>query len=100
MTCKSHEDLLMHDVPDPDKWLAALDVQPASGWDGTVTYAGWQHVPSVFVVAKHDRVLPAPLQLQLAELAGSQVKEIEAGHMLQLAKPAEVAAIIQEAAAS
>jgi pimeloyl-ACP methyl ester carboxylesterase len=96
MTCVTPENLLLHDVPDKDKWLSALQPQPARGLD-PITYCGWRHVPSIFVVAKQDRLLPEALQLQLAQSAGSEVV-VDAGHQLMLVRPREVADIIKSAA--
>lgn len=98
MTCVTPEELLFHDVPGKEKWLAALQPQPGHGWDDTVTYAGWRHVPSVYVVAKLDKLIPAELQPVLAKSANSELKEVEAGHMLILSRPQEVADIIKAAA--
>jgi pimeloyl-ACP methyl ester carboxylesterase len=97
-TAVTPENLLLHDVPDKDKWLSALQPQPARGWDDTITYCGWRHVPSIFVVAKQDRLLPEALQLQLAQSAVSEVKVVDAGHQLMLVRPREVADIIKSAA--
>ena len=99
MTCKQPAELLFHDVPDADKWLAAMDCQPAEGWNDTIAYAGWQHVPSVYVVAKNDKVIPVELQHQLVDLSQSELRELDSGHMLSLTKPDEIVAIIKEAAA-
>ena len=73
--------------------------QPAKGWNEVISYAGWQHVPSVYVVAKNDRLLPVELQQQLVGLSQSELKELDSGHMIPLTKPNEVVAIIKEAAA-
>lgn len=98
MTCANPKELLLHDVPDKDKWLAVLQPQPALGWDDAITYCGWRHVPSIFVVAKQDKLLPEALQLQLAQMAGAEIKTIDAGHQLMLVRPGEVADIIKAAA--
>jgi pimeloyl-ACP methyl ester carboxylesterase len=98
MTCVTPDELLVHDVPDKSRWLAVLQPQPARGWDGTITYCGWRHVPSVYVVAKQDKLLPAALQMQMAQIAGSEIKEIDVGHMVMLVRPKEVADIIKAAA--
>jgi pimeloyl-ACP methyl ester carboxylesterase len=55
-------------------------------------------VPSIFVVAKQDKLLPEALQLQLVQSAGSEVKVVDAGHQLMLVRPREVADIIKSAA--
>lgn len=98
MTCVTPEELLFHDVPDKSKWLAVLQPQPSRCWDDTITYCGWRHVPSVYVVAKQDKLLPAALQTQMAQMTGSEIREIDAGHLLMLVRPNEVADIIKAAA--
>lgn len=97
MICVNPEENLFHDVPDKAKWLSILQPQPA-GWDGTVTYCGWRHVPSTYVVAKNDKLIPVAVQTKLAQLAGSEIKELDVGHMLMLVKPEEVADIVKTAA--
>jgi hypothetical protein len=63
------------------EWSAKLHAQPAENWNGTVQYAGWRDVPSVYIVCKKDAAIPEPLQLQLASMAGSQVEVLDVGHM-------------------
>ena len=77
--------------------MSKLHTQPAEGWDGTITHAGWQHVPSVYIVCTKDAALPEALQMQLAGSAGSKIEKVEAGHMAQVSKPAEVASLIDQA---
>ncbi|GLA04160.1 hypothetical protein AnigIFM60653_004204 [Aspergillus niger] len=102
MHCAKPEVLLLDDVPEPEKaeWLAELKHQPAEGWNGTVPYAGWKDVPSVYLVCEGDNALPAGLQEQLANLAGSQIERCSAGHMPQISQPSRVAEVIRAAAAS
>ncbi|EHA18810.1 hypothetical protein CBS76997_1918 [Aspergillus niger] len=102
MYCAKPEVLLLDDVPEPEKaeWLAELKPQPADGWNGTVPYAGWKDVPSVYLVCEGDNALPAGLQEQLANLAGSQIERCSAGHMPQISQPSRVAEVIRAAAAS
>lgn len=99
MTCKSPADLLMHDVPDQDRWLEVMQTQPASGWDSTTNYAAWKHVPSIYVGTRQDKLLPQGLQEQFAQTAGSELVWLDTGHMMPLVKPAALADIILKAAA-
>ena len=101
MHCKSPETLLFHDL-DPtsaEKWKKELQPQPSEGWDDTVTYCGWKDVSSVYLVCENDQVIPPPMQLQLAELAGSKVEKCGAGHMSILSMPEKVAEVVKNAAA-
>ncbi|PYH91652.1 alpha/beta-hydrolase [Aspergillus ellipticus CBS 707.79] len=98
--CAQPEVLLFDDVAEPEKamWLAEMKPQPAQGWDGTVTYAGWKQVPSVYLITEGDKALPVPLQEQLAGLAGSHIERCSAGHMPQLSQPGRVVEVIKAAA--
>ncbi|GKZ23632.1 hypothetical protein AbraIFM66951_009910 [Aspergillus brasiliensis] len=102
MYCAEPEVLLLSDVPESDKaeWLAELKSQPAEGWNGAVSYAGWRDVPSVYLICEVDKALPAGLQEQLANLAGSQIERCSAGHMPQISQPSRVAEVIRAAAAT
>jgi pimeloyl-ACP methyl ester carboxylesterase len=85
---------------DKEKWIHRLQTQPSSGWDATISYCGWREVPSVYLVCNADQVLPAPLQRQMAQLAGSEIEECEAGHMVIISMPERVAAVVSAAAGS
>ncbi|MCJ1402764.1 hypothetical protein MMC11_005985 [Xylographa trunciseda] len=102
MTCAMPEKILFNDLDDADreKWTKALKPQPAEGWDGTVTYCGWKDVPSVYLICESDGAIPPPLQLQLAEMAGSQIEKCNAGHMPMLSMPERVVEVITSAAAA
>lgn len=97
--CKSPEALLFNDLDtaSAEKWTKELQPQPSQGWDDTVTYCGWRDVPSVYLVCENDQVIPPPMQLQLAELAGSKVEKCGAGHMSFLSMPEKVADIVKDA---
>ncbi|KAI1342848.1 hypothetical protein F5Y15DRAFT_412524 [Xylariaceae sp. FL0016] len=82
MWCKDAEEALFHDVPDKDKWMPLLQPQPAEGLVGVIKYAGWQNVPTTYVVADKDWV----------------IVHVDAGHMLMLAKPQEMVDIIAKEA--
>ena len=78
--------------------IAKLHSQPASGWDGTVTYAGWNNTPSVYLCCEVDAVIPPALQHQMVEMAGSEVETCDAGHMVMLRLPEKVVEVIRKAA--
>ncbi|KAI9645958.1 hypothetical protein NHQ30_005395 [Ciborinia camelliae] len=101
MYCAAPEKLLFNDLGEDDveKWKKALKCQPASGWDETITYAGWKDVSSVYLVCENDQCIPPPLQEQLAETAGSKIEKCAAGHMVMLSMPDKVAEVITSAAA-
>ena len=100
MHCKSPEDLLFNDLDEisTKMWLKTLQPQPAEGWDKTVTYCGWRKVTSGYLVCDNDQIIPAPMQHELAALAGSIVETYDAGHMPMLSMPDKVAEVIVNAA--
>ncbi|KAK9384650.1 hypothetical protein V1515DRAFT_360610 [Lipomyces mesembrius] len=70
-------------------WISKMLCQPSAGWDDVITYSGWKDVPSVYLVCESDAVLPAPMQLEMAEMvemAGSEIVRCAAGHMVMLSQ--------------
>jgi hypothetical protein len=96
------EKMFFNDFNSEEKkeWMEKLQSHPSSGWDSTIDYCGWRDVPSVYLICKSDQVLPASMQLQMAHLAGSQIEECEAGHMVILSMPERVAEVVKAAADS
>lgn len=94
------EKLLFNDLDEENTkaWVEKLKSQPASDWDDTVTYCGWKDVPSVYLVCEEDKCIPAPMQLQMAESAGSKIEKCAAGHMVMLSMPEKVVEFIVKAA--
>ncbi|MCJ1395230.1 hypothetical protein MMC18_008113 [Xylographa bjoerkii] len=84
LNCAMPEKLLFSDLDQraATEWTAKLQTQPAEGWFGTVTYCGWKDVPSVYLVCEGDALIPPPMQVQLAESAGSRIEKCSAGHMV------------------
>jgi pimeloyl-ACP methyl ester carboxylesterase len=58
----------------------------------------WKSKPSWALVASHDRSINPELEREMARRAGSKVREVAASHAVYVSKPAEVAALIVEAA--
>ncbi|SIQ24761.1 MULTISPECIES: alpha/beta hydrolase [unclassified Bosea (in: a-proteobacteria)] len=58
----------------------------------------WKSKPSWALVASHDRSINPELEREMARRAGSKVREVASSHAVYLSKPAEVAALIVEAA--
>lgn len=87
-------------MPDSEamKWIARLQCQPAN-WDGVTTCCGWREVPSLYIILENDKAILPDVQEQMAKLAGSRVVRLDAGHMAQLTKTADVARIILSAMA-
>jgi pimeloyl-ACP methyl ester carboxylesterase len=75
-----------------------MQCQSAEGWNDVITYGGWKDVPSVFLIAEEDKVLPLELQRQFAAMAGSEVETVKAGHMVILSQPEKCLEVILKAA--
>ncbi|KAL6720076.1 hypothetical protein ACLMJK_001997 [Lecanora helva] len=102
MHCLEPEKLFYNDLPPDDAktWIDELKTQPATEWDSTVTYCGWREVPSVYLVCENDQTIPPSMQLQCAELAGSQIERCDGGHVAMVSMPEKVAEVIKMAAES
>ncbi|MCW2970052.1 MAG: hydrolase protein [Solirubrobacterales bacterium] len=66
---------------------------------GTITEPAWRNKPSWYLVATEDRMIPPPAQRMMAERAGSTVSEVPGSHSIFLSHAAEVAGVIEQAAA-
>ncbi|MFI6763259.1 alpha/beta fold hydrolase [Micromonospora sp. NPDC050417] len=58
----------------------------------------WKAIPSWYLVARNDQVLPAAAQRFMARRAGSQVREVGASHVAMISQPAVTADLITRAA--
>jgi pimeloyl-ACP methyl ester carboxylesterase len=72
----------------------------ADNFKATITAAAWRTKPSWMLVAGKDRTINPDLERWYAKRANSHTVEIAgASHAVYVSRPAEVAALIQEAAA-
>ena len=62
------------------------------------TGQAWEKIPSWYVAGTIDGSIPLPLQLRMAERAGSTVTQLETGHLSMVTHPREVAEVILAAA--
>jgi len=67
---------------------------------GAVTEPAWKTKPSYYLVASEDKMIPPPAQRAMAGRVKARVTEVPGSHAIYVSKPAEVAAIIQQAADS
>ncbi|MFI9230462.1 alpha/beta fold hydrolase [Streptomyces rimosus] len=65
---------------------------------GAVAEPAWRTRPSWYLVATDDRMIPPPAQRAMAERAGARVVEVAGSHSVYVSRPAEVAALIRQAA--
>jgi len=65
---------------------------------GQVTVPAWKSRPAWYLVTKDDRMIPAPLQRQMASHAGATVVETAGSHAIYVSNPQVVADLIELAA--
>jgi pimeloyl-ACP methyl ester carboxylesterase len=69
----------------------------ASAFDDKTSAAAWKAKPSFYIVAREDRMIQPDLQRAFAKKIGAKVTEIEASHVPQQSRPADVAKVIIQA---
>ena len=89
-------------LPEADARFSALS-QAASntsifGYEAEA--AAWRDVPVWSAIATGDRAVSPELQRRMSARSGATVVEIDAGHLLPMTNPDEVAALIEAAAAA
>jgi pimeloyl-ACP methyl ester carboxylesterase len=58
----------------------------------------WRSKPSFAIVATNDRAINPDLERSMSKRAGSKVTELAASHVVYMSRPAQVAAVIEQAA--
>ncbi|MEU8217257.1 alpha/beta hydrolase [Micromonospora taraxaci] len=58
----------------------------------------WKTIPSWYLVARNDQVLPAAAQRFMAQRAGAHVREVSASHVAMISQPAVTADLVKRAA--
>ncbi|VVP55230.1 hypothetical protein PS858_05625 [Pseudomonas fluorescens] len=69
----------------------------ASAFDDKTSVAAWKGKPTWYVVAREDRMIQPDLQRAFAKKLKAQVTEVEASHVPQQSRPADVAKVIIQA---
>ncbi|MGA9913863.1 MAG: alpha/beta hydrolase, partial [Paraburkholderia sp.] len=89
------------DVPQAEaKFMAISQVTPSAQSFGVpITQAAWKTKPSWAVVATADRAINPDLERFMTKRAGSTTVEINSSHVAYISHPAEVAKLIEQAAA-
>jgi len=90
------------DLPAADaRFMAMSQVMPTVQTAGApVTQAAWKTKPSWAVITTADRTVNPELQRFMAARAGSKVVEINGSHAAFIARPEDVAKVIEQAAAA
>ncbi|MER5644392.1 alpha/beta hydrolase [Streptosporangium sp. NPDC002524] len=93
-------DVFAGDVPKQTTDLMQASQRPADSRTlGEPSGApAWKTIPSYYLVAKNDRVLPAEAQRFMARRAGSQAREIGASHVAMISQPGAAADLVKRAA--
>jgi len=68
-------------------------------FDDKVKVAAWHTKPSWFIRAELDHMIDPAAQAGMAQRAGAKLTHVKASHVPMLSRPAEVAAVILDAAA-
>jgi pimeloyl-ACP methyl ester carboxylesterase len=66
---------------------------------GTISTPAWRGKPSWYIVAAHDRAIPPSLEETMSKTIQAKTTTLEGSHVIMLSKPAEVATVIEDAAA-
>ena len=90
------------DLPAAAAAIAAATQKPIKGdnFGAKPTHAAWKTIPSWYVVSKRDRALNPELERFYAKRMNARTSEVDGSHVAFISRPKEVAAVIEEAAAS
>ncbi len=90
------------DIPVGEAQALAVTQRRLAGkaFGQSVTVAAWKTKPCWFIVTADDRVVSAELQAAEAERMGARTTVLQSSHMSLLSHPKEVAAVIEDAAAT
>jgi pimeloyl-ACP methyl ester carboxylesterase len=101
----SEDDFVNHFAADVDPtWARVMyAVQQAlalSVFEDVMGVPAWKSLPSWYLVAENDEAIPPDAERQFAQRMGATTVEIPASHVAMVSHPAEVAELIEKAAAS
>ncbi|MDQ3204238.1 MAG: alpha/beta hydrolase [Pseudomonadota bacterium] len=87
------------DLPPEQTAVMAATQGPirASAFDDKTSVAAWKGKPSWYVVAREDRMIQPDLQRAFARKIGAEMTEVDASHVPQQSRPADVAKVIIQA---
>ena len=94
--------ILQHFAPDVDPVEARVIYavqQPlaASTLADVMGTPAWRSLPTWFVVAQHDEVIPPDAERQFATRMGATTVEVDSSHVVMISHPDEVTSLIQSA---
>jgi len=71
---------------------------PLSTFDDVMGTPAWKSLPSWFLVAENDEVIPPDAERQFAQRMGADTIELESGHVAMVSHPEETVNLIKSAA--
>ncbi len=100
----SEDDFVNHFAADVDPtWARVMyAVQQAlalSAFEDVMGVPAWKSLPSSYLVAQNDEAIPPDAERQFAQRMGANTVEIPSSHVAMVTHPAEVAELIEKAAA-
>lgn len=93
-------DLFAQDVPKTLARTMAASQRPGS-YGSLIAASGppaWRSIPSWYMVATQDRIIPPEAERVMAERAGATTVEVNTSHVPMISKPLAVIALIKQAA--
>jgi pimeloyl-ACP methyl ester carboxylesterase len=101
-TWLSEDDFLSHFAPDvdPDEAKVMYAVQQAlagSTFNDVMGTPAWKSLPTWYMVAKNDEVIPPDAERQFARRMGADTIEVESGHVAMVSHPTDVIQLIRSA---
>lgn len=96
----SFPDLFAQDVPKIVAKTMAAAQRPGS-FASLITPSGvpaWKSIPSWYMVAKQDRIIPPEAERAMAARANATTVEVDSSHVPMISKPLSVIALIKQAA--
>ncbi|WP_306394359.1 alpha/beta fold hydrolase [Telluria beijingensis] len=90
------------DVPAAQAAVMAATQGPiqSRAFSDKVSAVAWKSKPSWYIVSSRDRMIDPGLQRAMASKIGAKTSELQASHVPQQSRPAEVAKVILEAVAA
>jgi pimeloyl-ACP methyl ester carboxylesterase len=71
-----------------------------STFEDVMGVPAWRSHPCSYLVAQHDEAIPPDAERMFAQRMGARTVEAPSGHLAMISHPAEVVALIEEAAKS
>ena len=100
LTPKGVHEYFAHDLPIAQKKLvfATQGATNSALFGAKVSNAAWRSKPTFYIVAANDRMIQPDLERQFARAMKARTIELPTSHVAMLARPADVAKLIIEAA--